>query len=164
MIEGILLAFGCYVAFLFAHVGVFHFFRPKRHYRSIQLTFLGFLSTYVIMYILLSSSFEVLGFLNGILIFFLLYFGYCQFYFIVDRSISVRINIEIENSPNKKLSLEQLKEIYSWDYIFLRRLGHMLDSGYLAKESDGFFNTFKGRTQAQAFKYLKGFLNIGPGG
>lgn len=93
-----------------------------------------------------------------------LFLGYCQFYFIVDRSISVRVMIELENSPAKKLSYDEIKKVYNFDEILSRRLQHMLDSKYIVENSGYYINTKKGRFEAEVLKFLKEFLNLGKGG
>jgi len=107
---------------------------------------------------------KVFNFFLGLFIYLLLFFGYCQFYFIIDRSISVRIMIELEKSEKKKLDFEEIKKVYNPDYIFLRRLKHMIDSRYITKEGDAYRNTKKGKFVAMLFKFLKEYLNLGEGG
>lgn len=107
---------------------------------------------------------KVFNFLIGILFYLLLFFGYCQFYFIIDRSISVRIMIELEKSKDKKLTLEQIKKVYLPDYIFSIRLKQMIDSKYIIEDSGSYKNLCKGQLLARSFQRLKDYLNLGLGG
>jgi hypothetical protein len=107
---------------------------------------------------------KIFNFFLGLFTYLLLFFGYCQFYFIVDRSISVRIMIELENSKNKKLTLDQIKQVYSPDHVFLRRLKEMIDSRFIVEDAGSYKNTRKGKIIANFFQFLKGYLQLGEGG
>jgi hypothetical protein len=183
MLKGFVLGFFCFILFLFLHVVIFHTREIRHRFLSLAGIFSSLLPVYILLYILVPTEAMLImpadprvtpgvvigiarafNFILGILIYLLLFFGYCQFYFIIDRSISVRIMIELEKSEDKKLTLEQIKNVYSPDYLLLRRLGHMIRSKYIIEDSGFYRNLGKGRIVARVFAFLKGYLRIGEGG
>ena len=164
MITGIFIALSSAAIFLLLHIAIFHYLRPKRHFRSIVLTYLGVIPVYAVLFFVFSDSFAAHYFLNGLVLFLFLFLGYCQFYFIVDRSVSVRIMIEIERSQGKSLTEEQIMGVYSLEGMMARRLQHMEDGGYVIRQSESYINTTKGRLEARLFHTLKELLRLGPGG
>ena len=170
MLEGILIALFCFILFLLIHVVIFHNRQVKKRFNTLVMIFLSLFPIYVLIYSLTSdfltnfTSSALVSFLNGILIYILLFFGYGHFYFLVDRSISVRTMVELENSRERKLTYEQLKEVYSPDNLLLRRVGEMLNGKYIIENSGCYKTTRKGRYQARLCKFLKEYLQLGPGG
>lgn len=183
MLKGCVLGFVCFLMFLFLHAVIFHNRRIKYRFSTLLRIFFSLLPVYILLYIFIPTEAMIVmpadpgitpgvvlgisktfNFLLGIAVYILLFFGYCQFYFIIDRSVSVRIMIEIEKAKDKQLTLEAIKRIYSPDYIFLRRLQQMVDSRYLVKDSEGYKNSRKGIMTAKLFEFLKKYLQIGEGG
>ena len=183
MIKGILLGFLCFILFLVLHIIIFRYFKIRRHFVALRTIFFSLIPVYALLFFALSEEFlsimtlrpEIATPLNtflsvafnfslGLVLYIFLWFGYCQFYFIVDRSISVRFMIEIEDSPNKALSLDELKKIYTPDYIYSHRLDQMVETRYLIFKNGKYFNTKKGKIWAVVFKFLKKILRLGPGG
>lgn len=183
MIKGILLGFLCFILFLILHIVIFRYFKIRRHFAALRTIFFSLIPVYALLFFALPEEFlsimtlrpEIATPLNtflsvafnfslGLVLYIFLWFGYCQFYFIVDRSISVRFMIEIENSLNKALNFEELKKIYSPDYVYLHRLDQMVKTKYLLFEDGKYINTRKARILAIVFRFLKKLLRIWPGG
>jgi len=170
MLKGILIALFCFILFLLIHVVIFHNRPIKKRFHTMVMIFYSLFPIYILIYFLTpgfltqSISSIIVGFLNGIVIYVLLFLGYFGFYFIIDRSISVRIMIELENSPEKQLTFEQIKEVYSMDDMLSRRLKHMVGSNYIIENSGYYKNTRKGRYEARLFRFLKEYLKLGRGG
>ncbi|MBI5454277.1 MAG: hypothetical protein HY956_06590 [Deltaproteobacteria bacterium] len=188
MIKAPLLGLFCFILFLAVHVIVFRTKELKERFRALVIIFLSVIPVYLIGYWVIPSGYMVLAplgnspadqwlsletvyrltwlgnFLAGFGLYVFLFLGYCQFYFIVDRSISVRIMMEIEGSAAKKMSFEEIRGAYSFEVIFRRRLGHMVEGGYLKDEGGYYSNTKKGRAEALLFAFLKDFLRLGKGG
>ena len=183
MLKGFVIGFSCFILFLFFHMVIFH--RRRIEYRFVALLkiFCSLLPVYILLYLIIPTESLILmpadpritpgavigvakafNFLLGILIYLLLFFGYCQFYFIIDRSVSVRVMIELERSQDKRLTFEEIKQRYSPDYMLSRRLKHMMDSKYIREDAGFYKNTAFGQTMAKFFKFLKEFLRIGEGG
>ncbi|MBI5827780.1 MAG: hypothetical protein HZB22_08670 [Deltaproteobacteria bacterium] len=187
MIKAYLLGILCFMLFLCVHAAVFHTFELKERFRAIKTIFFSLIPVYAALYLILPSGYVIVEtgvpaffpaaplrtivaatramyFLSGFMLYLFLFLGYCQFYFIVDRSISVRVMIEIENSPERSLSAEEIQRVYPFKGILDRRLEHMVYGNYI-KERDGrYLNTGKGRAQARVFGFLKDFLRLGKGG
>ncbi|MBU4343406.1 MAG: hypothetical protein KKG21_05300 [Candidatus Omnitrophica bacterium] len=183
MLKGFVIGFICFNAFFILHIFIFHNWKMKFRFRALVRIFYSLLPLYMLLYISIPGDAllllpadpaitpgvviglsKIFNFSLGIFIYLLLFFGYCQFYFIIDRSISVRIMIRLEKSKDKRLTLEQIKKAYKPDYIFLRRLRHMRDNKYIIEESGFYRNLHKGRITARLFRFLKGYLNLGVGG
>jgi hypothetical protein len=170
MEKAVVAGLGCFLLFLVLHVLVFRFIKLKERFRTLTVIFYALLPVYVAVYFLLpgprwfATLHEFLDFLAGLFLYIFLFLGYCQFYFIVDRSISVRVMMEINNTGGEGRAFEELKRLYSFDYILSRRLDHMVYGGYLDKEGERYVNTKKGRIVASVFAFLKDFLRLGPGG
>lgn len=186
MIKATILGFLCFILFLAVHIIVFRSIDLKERFRALTIIFIAIVPFYVFIYLLIPASYGVvvmtqpvtpmlsletinilsgiLNFMSGLMFYVFLFLGYCQFYFIVDRSISVRVMIEIEKSKDKKLSFDDIMQVYSFNGILTRRLEHMVEGDYVIKKNDSYINTDKGRYQAKLFNFLKEFLRLGPGG
>jgi hypothetical protein len=112
----------------------------------------------------LSVMARTVSFFNGLAIYVFLWFGYCQFYFVVDRAISVRFMIELENAPGKRLTRQQLTEVYDLDEMLTRRLRQVVSEKYVIVESGYYRNSWKGHYEALLFSFLKRYLQLGRGG
>lgn len=161
-----------FIIFLAIHVSVFHFFPPKRRFRSIILTVLLALVFYGVLALILSNS----GFkhmlkeaIPGVFVEFanttFLYLFLCYFYFhliiVFDSSVTTRIMVEIEKSKEKKLTLEELENKYSLEKKFEGELEDMQYLDRLKKEDSRFANTEKGSQHAKIISSLRNFLHIG---
>ncbi len=170
MVKGIILALACFVLFLLVHALVFHNWRLKNRFHAIMVDFYGVLASYILSFWLTpilpidSGSNTIISFLNGVFVYVFLFFGYCQFYFIIDRSISVRVMIEIDKSQKKQLGLAEIKQVYDLEDLMTRRLAQMVSQNYIVKNGDHYVNTHKGRYEAKLFGFLKEFLHLTPGG
>lgn len=186
MVKAYLIGIFCFILFLILHVIIFRKFNLEERFQTLVKIFFSLIPVYILLYILIPYDLVslvpsepikphlplwlietlsgVFNFLGGLMLYVFLFLGYCQFYFIVDRSISVRVMIELENSPEKKLSCEEIKRVYGFDEILSKRLKHMLDSKYIVENSGYYMNTKKGRFEARVLKFLKEFLNLGKGG
>lgn len=183
MIKAILFGFGCFILFLFIHAVIFHCFKIHRRFVILKRLFFSLIPLYATLFFVfkgeaftimqlrpeLAAPFyrflsEALNFCVGLGFYIFLWLGYCQFYFIIDRSISVRFMIEINNSPGGSLTFEELKKVYVPDYIFQRRLEHMVDNGYLELKNGKYRNTKKAKIEGRLFKFLKELLRLGIGG
>jgi len=184
MIKATLIGLSCFVLFLALHVVIFRAFVPKERFCAIKNIFFAVTPVYLFVYLYMPSSYIVvdtlghaapgglamrvtglLVFLSGLMLYVFLFLGYCQFYFIVDRSISVRIMIEMERAASRRLNYAGILSVYSFDAILMRRLEHMLEGGYITRDERGYYgNTPKGRKEAALFSFFKRLLKLGPGG
>ncbi|MEK7773829.1 MAG: hypothetical protein AAB307_05730 [Deltaproteobacteria bacterium] len=188
MIKAYLLGFLCFALFLCVHVIVFRTIELKERFRAIKTIFFSLIPVYAALYFITPSGYVVvetggpaaffsaapfgtivavtvyIHFLSGFMLYLFLFLGYCQFYFIVDRSISVRVMIEIEKSPDGRLSAEEIQKVYPFKGILDRRLEHMVCGNYIEDRNGRYSNTGKGRAEALVFSFLKDLLRLGKGG
>ena len=185
MLKTIIIGLFCFVLFLALHIVIFRTMEIKRRFKTLVIIFFSLFPIYALLYFLIPSDtliivpvipspvvslklvnllYSALNFMIGLMLYVFLFLGYCQFYFIVDRSISVRVMIEIEDSPVKKLTFEEIERIYNFNTILSRRIEHMKYGKYIVDDKGYYINTKKGKFEAKVFRFLKEFLRLGPGG
>lgn len=170
MTKGIVIAFFCFLFFLL-HIFIFHSFDIKcRFYVMVKVFFCGIL-IYLLLFILIPEQqvqkivtffipVTIFAFLNGAFLHFFLFYFYLHLIQIIDRTPTARIMIEIERSPGKKLSLEQLKELYSIDKKISNEIEDMVFLRYLKKENDFYGITPRGRKHMIIFKSIRAYLKL----
>ncbi len=110
------------------------------------------------------SSPAFFNYINGIVFFAILFFLYLAVYYVVDRSVSSRLMIEIERSPGKRLTFEKIREVYDPDKKYANELKGMIQGGFVRKQDDYYENTVKGAIFASCAKYYKRVFKLGKGG
>lgn len=176
MIEAILLSGVAFLLFFVVHATWLHWRKPLNRWRVVTRFFWLFLVMYTLAFWLLPLP-NWLGILNtqhtwallfawanGAALYILVFLGYAQFYFLIDRSVSARIMIEIEESPKKRLRVEEIHQRYDPKSMQTRRLHDMLYGGYVIKEGEYYKNTKKGELHARVFRFCKTYLRLYPGG
>lgn len=103
-------------------------------------------------------------YINGILLLTMFFFLYLTVYYVIDRSVSTRIMMEIEASPDKKLMFGGLKEVYDVDTKYRNELQGMIDGGFVKKDGDYYINTPKGMIVGRVTGAYKKLLRLGKGG
>lgn len=169
MIPGILAAFLTFGAF---NIGVVVAFRawPRKHRLKMMLAlWLGLLAAYVGIYFALnppplSSGEGWVFFLNGGLIYLLLFLTYSYCYFVSDHSLSVLYMMELEKSTDQRLSLEQLKQAFPYDKLLRQRMVDLQNNGFVIQQGAHYELTAKGYQRAVIAGTLKKFLHLEPGG
>ncbi len=186
MIEAIGSGFFAFCVFLVVHVIVFRAIDLNERFRAITAIFISVVPLYVFLYAMTAPDYMIVSigsegrwiippsvalsasrpvaFLIGLMLYVFLFLGYCQFYFIVDRSISVRLMIEIAESDKKTLTIQEMKNAYSLDGLLDRRLRHMIEGNYITGDAGNYSNTWKGALEARFFKAIKSLLRLGKGG
>lgn len=176
MIEAILLSGAAFLLFFVVHAVWLHWRKPLNRWRVVTQFFWLFLGIYTLAFWLLpipnwlgilnteSVSAILFAWANGAALYILVFLGYAQFYFLIDRSVSARIMIEIEQSPQKRLRIEEIHEHYDPKKMQTRRLYDMLNGGYMIKEGEYYKNTKKGELHARIFRFCKTYLHLYPGG
>jgi hypothetical protein len=138
--------------FVLTHWAICRYLRWRPLSKMLNVTWLCFAPVYIIMFFVLSHNVSALAvdlrtvdgvatFLNGMLfnVFFLL--NYTVFFFLIERGLSLRIMIEIHRSDKGRMTIEEIKEVYTYDYILEKRLGQMLTMGYAVREDGYIRNT-----------------------
>ena len=159
------LGFSC---FLLLHIIYFRVFKPKNKFSAIVILFSVSLITYVAIRYAISDTMIVSEFAVKLFYFLFslfLFFGYCTFYSLIDRSVSARINVELCSAGNAGLTLEQIVNCYDEGDSFNRRMKQMQDRGLIVGSgTTGYVLTSKGRTYAATISALKNFMKLGIGG
>ncbi|MBN1353327.1 MAG: hypothetical protein JW994_01475 [Candidatus Omnitrophica bacterium] len=140
------LLFAVSIALLPVFLGLFYFMEKKGGFFNI-----------------LESSL-MCQYLYGLFFFAMLFFLYLSVYYVFDRSVSSRIMIEIENSPGKKLTFEQLKAAYDADTKYLNELKGMMEGGFVSKYGSYYRNTIKGAMVGKLASFYKRIFRLGKGG
>lgn len=131
-----------------------------------QIAFLGFvphrchLRVRLFLYALSLASFFIwqwstswLNLLNGALLHLLFFCTFMEFYYCVDRPITLRILVETKKEPEQKLNPEKLYQSYPLEYMIQRRLEALTACGYLLEREGYYHLTPKGRFFAKIFEY-----------
>ena len=176
MIEALLLSGAAFFFFFVTHAIWLHWRKPVNRWRAVTRFFLFFLGVYTLAFWMLpfpnwfnllnsaSSLAKWFAWANGAGWYILVFLGYAQFYFLIDRGVSARIMMEIEESPEKRLRVEEIHQHYDPKNMQTRRLHDMLYGGYVIKEGEYYKNTIKGQTHARIFRFCKIYLHLYPGG
>jgi len=168
---GILAVFTTFLLYVLTHWSICRFARPRSHSRTINVLWACFLPIYPLIFLALANRSAALAvdvhtvsgafnLLNGLLLDCLLLVGYTYFFFLIERGISLRLILEVARSPQGKLTIEDIKKIYTYDYILEKRLGQMLKMGYMVKEGDYICNTEKGSKLAKTNKLVRKILRL----
>jgi hypothetical protein len=133
--------------FVLTHWAICRYLRWRPLSQVLNMTWLCFLPIYALIFFLLSRKVPALAidiksvdgvavFLNGLIldVFFLV--GYTVFFFLIERGLSLRVLIEIHRSPQRRMTSEEIKRVYTYDYILEKRLGQMLKMGYAVRNGD----------------------------
>jgi hypothetical protein len=172
MLRFILIAFSCFLGFLATHVFVFRTIEVLEPAKTVFTIFFIFFFVYcfiwLIYYFMIRRSRPDstvlrnlrLFAINGLVIYVFLFMGYLEFYFTVDRSITTRIMILVERSPDWKLTYEQAKEMYDLETIFKRRFDDMVYGGYMTENNGYYENTKKGSLVARIYEFSRRLLRF----
>jgi len=87
--------------------------------------------------------------------FMLLLMGYLHLYVAIERSVSIRILGELALANENKLTLQNLHEIYSHDYMIRHRVDLMTQTNWLIKKDGKYVCAPKGKALSQAAIFLK---------
>ena len=167
-IAAVLITFSLYVL---THWVVCRTTRRWSHSWVINLIWLGFLPMYLLLLWALSHSCTALAvdfttpngvadLLNGLLWDVLLLLGYTYFFWLIERGLSLRVMIEIGRSPRRQLTIPEIQQIYTYDYIIKKRLNLMYKMGYAIEQDGRIRNTEKGRKLANANRLVRKIIRL----
>lgn len=111
-----------------------------------------------------TSAADIAAVIHGVIVLSICFFFYMAAYYLVDRSVSSRMMIEIEKSPQKRLKFDQLKSNYDIDKKYRGELDGMLQGGFLYIDGKRYRCTWKGRMLVRIAVVIKKYLKLGPGG
>jgi len=168
---GIVAVLSSFTLYVLTHWAICRWGHWRPHSRAINLLWLYFLPVYGLAFYLWSQCCSTLAvnlhtpsgivnLLNGLVLNFLLLIGYTYFFFLVERGLSLRVMIEIGRSPRGKLTIPEIQQIYTYDYILEKRLGQMFKMGYAVEENGVIRNTEKGRKLVAANRLVRRILRL----
>lgn len=156
MLKGLVLA-GMLVATWAVLQGiVFQLRAPQKAFASMLAWFAPLVPAYVLLYLLTPADLGVLperfaraatplGLLNGLAVLVLLFLTGVLFYYHADRSITVRLLIELARAPQQRLSLAQLQAVCGVEVLMQDRLDTMTMNGFLVRRDGRYHLAPKGR-------------------
>lgn len=112
----------------------------------------------------LAAPSDAVTFLSGGLLYFFLFMGYAQFFYMAESSVGIRTMIELAAEGERGMSLEDLTKRYRYDWMLDRRLKRLIHAGYLIEEGGWYRTTTRGRLVAGVLASCKRLLRLGPGG
>ena len=138
---------------------IFHVSSPQSRFQSMVTWFFPTVPVYFLLYWLtpanlwwlpgrLAATPYALGLLNGFLIHALLFLTCVQFYYHVDRSITLRLLTEFGRAPGGLLTLGQIRQKYGLEDIIQSRLEAMVLNQFLFLRENRYYLTTKGRLAA----------------
>lgn len=176
MTRSLLLACLGFIIFLIIHFFIFYFINPTNKVNSLLVTF-------SFVFILISAAYwfglfsnidnlidkkynrfkNFIGFFITGLILVLLFIGYLEFYFTVDRSITFRMLILIDHFQESPLNSESLLALYDTDKVIQTRVSDLEFGGYLEVNDNSELSvTKKGKIILSIYKFALELLNFSP--
>jgi hypothetical protein len=155
VLKGLVLSGMLMVLWLVVQGVVFHVAAPRKAFSSMVTWFAPTVPLYLILYWMLSADLGLLdegfvgadwrlGLANGLLVHVLLFLTAGLFYSHADRSITVRLLIELARAPQQRLTLAQMQAMCGVEVLMQDRLDIMVRNGFLAQRGDRFVLTAKG--------------------
>ncbi len=160
----------CFLIFLALHIFTFHSVKVKRRFRTMVYLALIMVVVDIFLFFLLPDNLgegfvkeDLLKYIylgNALFLYFYIFYFYLHFIIVIDRSISVRILLEISSSPQRSLTLDEIKKRYDLKDKFKRELKDLVFLGRVEKKGEAFANTFKGRMHAYIVRGVRKYLNL----
>jgi len=155
VLKGLVLCGLLITTWLIVQAAVFHLVAPRKAFASMLASFAPTLPLYLLLYLVtpadlgfLPSAFVGadwrLGLVNGLVLQVLLFLTAGLFYSHADRSITVRLLIELARAPQQRLTLAQMQAVCGVEVLMADRLEIMLANRFLIARGDRFVLTPKG--------------------
>jgi hypothetical protein len=150
VLKGLVLSGALMALWLVVHVAA-----PRKAFSSMLTWFAPTVPLYLVLYWALPADLGILGHgfvgadwrlsaANGLLVHVLLFLTAGLFYSHADRSITVRLLIELARAPEQRLTLAQMQAMCGVEVLMQDRLDIMVRNGFLAMRGDRFVLTAKG--------------------
>lgn len=178
MLSGIYTAFMCLTLFILAVVARFQFPPVGHRLHAMIRIWALLLPVYAVLYFGVRAALPtwlgcplpwhdlegLAAFLNGVLLYALLFLAWCYCYFCTDHSLSVLYMMALEDTSTRRLSLDDLKKAFPYENLLHERLLDLQINGFVVVKDDAFSLTKKGGRNARIAGGLKRFLRLEPGG
>ena len=177
MTPGLLAAFSSFFLFLIGHVVLFQLFTVTKRFQAMATTWVALLAAYSVLYPAflrclpaafvsaepVASLSGLVGILNGMVVYLLLFLIYCCLYF-TDHSLSVAYMLELEHRPGKTMTRTELIKCFPPDALLRQRLADLIANSYVIQEGDYYRLAPKGKLFAGTLGTIKRMLKLEPGG
>ena len=155
MLKGLVLCGVLITTWLIVQAVVFHLVAPRKAFASMLASFAPTLPLYLLLYVMTPADLGFLpsavvgadwrlGLVNGLVLQVLLFLTAGLFYSHADRSITVRLLIELARAPQQRLTLAQMQAVCGVEVLMADRLEIMLANRFLIAQGDRFVLTPKG--------------------
>ena len=155
MLKGLVLSGGLLTLWLIAQGVVFRVTAPQKAFNSMMTWFAPTVPLYLIVYGATPADLGILpagfvgidgrlGLVNGLVVHVLLFLTAGLFYSHADRSITVRLLIELARAPQQRLTLAQMQAMCGVEVLMQDRLDIMVRNGFIAPRGERFVLTAKG--------------------
>jgi hypothetical protein len=155
MLKGLVLCGLLMTTWLIVQAAVFHLMAPRKAFASMLASFAPTLPLYLVLYVMTPADLGFLppafvgadwriGLVNGLVLQVLLFLTAGLFYSHADRSITVRLLIELARAPQRRLTLAQMQAVCGVEVLMADRLEIMLANRFLIAQGDRFVLTPKG--------------------
>ena len=159
LVDSVVYAVGAFAQYVLVHIAVVRIGRPRLYFVvSLQL----FLLMLVADAIGLKTLGRLRGFawVNSLMIFASLWALYMEFTFHVLRSVSIRMLVELVQSPTQMLAAQDLEQAYDTEQMFDRRIDSLVANRYV-RATDGILTlTRRGSAVAWMFTIVRKLLNL----
>jgi len=173
MLKGLLLSVLMIAVWGLVQLVVFHTFRPRNPLKSMIASFLPALPGYLLLYAAtpptlgilphhLAATPAPLGVLNGFLILFLLFLTCVQFYYHLNRAISLRILIEFERVAGRSMTLDQIEDACSLSSLIGGRLEALVAYGLVLRSGGHCHLTIGGGIAAAIGRTARKIIELKP--
>jgi hypothetical protein len=177
MAPGLLAAFICFAVFLITQIVLVHLIVVTNRLKAMALTWLVLLALYVALYGPLENALPAallpaeglsdlarrVNFVNGALVYLMMFLSYACFYY-TDHSLCLAYMIEFESRPLKKMTIEEIKQHFSYDALLAGRLDDLVANHYVVREGEQYRLAPKGQLFAGTLGTIKRMLKLEPGG
>jgi hypothetical protein len=150
MIKAFALSLLCFTLFLTIHHGIFARFASRRSITTAFMLFGIFAVVYVVAFVLTPSEaswagalgldddgefsrpYTVISLITGLALYLMAYVVYIAgLYVAADRSMSVRILIELVLAGGRTMSKDEIRGVYNLDGFYDRRFDDLIYGGYI---------------------------------
>ncbi len=173
MLKGLLLSVFLITVWGMIQLIVFHVFHPRSALKSMLRVFFPTLPAYFVAYLVtpptlgflpnsLSATALPLGLLNGMLILVLLFLTCVQFYYHLNRAISLRILIAFEKAVGRSLTLRQITQVCGLDALIGGRLDALVAHGFVFRSGEHYHLTPGGGITAAVGRIARKIIRLTP--
>jgi len=163
---GLVCAIAGFMGMVLCHLAALRRGWSHRHFRTLGLLGVVFFALSVAGAAVWEAwnpvvTFPVMAVVFALFFYGVVIFAYFIFIYIVDSSSATRILIEIEESPERQLSFEELMRRYSLEEKFQDILKDLKFIGAIEEKDGEFRNTTKGERHARVVGGFRRFFHIG---